>query len=329
MILLLFFCSGVTALVYEVIWSKYLALLFGSTIQAQTVVLAVFMGGLALGNKLFSVRADRTRHPLAIYGWIEIGIGLYAVFFSFLYRAAEGIFVFAGSGLLNHSGWLLLLKGLLSAGLLGGPTILMGGTLPILAAWLQKNMADAGRRSARFYSTNSLGAVLRRGPGRVLPDSLLWPAGYEQDGRIGQWTHRGLAAIGIAKKRSAQFSTASRISEGTKLSQPQPAVEIFRWGGLVVALTGAISMVLEVLASRCLGLIFGSSLQAFATVLMAFILGIGLGSAVIASPRRSRWPKETSTISRLFCCSLRLRWSAWWSSIWKTSWRFIATREVA
>ena len=43
LILFLFFCSGATALIYEVIWSKYLALLFGSTIQAQTVVLAVFM----------------------------------------------------------------------------------------------------------------------------------------------------------------------------------------------------------------------------------------------------------------------------------------------
>ena len=60
MILLLFFCSGATALVYEVIWSKYLTLLFGSTIQAQTVVLAVFMGGLALGNKLFSRHADQS-----------------------------------------------------------------------------------------------------------------------------------------------------------------------------------------------------------------------------------------------------------------------------
>jgi len=51
--LLLFFGSGATALIYEVIWSKYLSQMFGSTIQAQTVVLAVFMGGLALGNHLF------------------------------------------------------------------------------------------------------------------------------------------------------------------------------------------------------------------------------------------------------------------------------------
>src|SRR5277367_1792179 len=75
-ILILFFCSGATALAYEVIWSKYLALLFGSTIQAQTVVLAVFMGGLALGNKLFSRKADYARRPLAIYGGIEIAIGI-------------------------------------------------------------------------------------------------------------------------------------------------------------------------------------------------------------------------------------------------------------
>jgi predicted membrane-bound spermidine synthase len=162
-ILLLFFCSGATGLIYEVIWSKYLALLFGSTIQAQTVVLAVFMGGLALGNKLFGRRADRARQPLAIYGIIEVAIGLYAFLFSFIYRAADGIFASVGSKLLDQSGWLLLLKGVLSVLLLLGPTILMGGTLPTLAAWLQKNTPDAGRRSARFYSTNSLGAVCGAG----------------------------------------------------------------------------------------------------------------------------------------------------------------------
>ena len=65
----------------------------------------------------------------------------------------------------------------------------------------------------------------------------------------------------------------------------------------MVSLTGAVSMGLEVLASRCLCLIFGASLQAFAIVLMAFILGIGIGSAVIASPRRKDWPKEATSIA--------------------------------
>src|ERR1700744_3765184 len=98
-ILILFFCSGATALVYEVIWSKYMSLLFGSTIQAQTVVLAVFMGGLAIGNRIFGRFADRTRNSLGIYGCLETAIGIYAFLFSLLYRGADYLFTSLGSGL--------------------------------------------------------------------------------------------------------------------------------------------------------------------------------------------------------------------------------------
>src|SRR3989442_9963747 len=89
----LFFCSGGTALIYEVVWSKYLSQMLGSTVQAQTVVLAVFMGGLALGNRLFGARADRSAAPLALYGYLEAGIGLYAFFFNWFYTAADAAFI--------------------------------------------------------------------------------------------------------------------------------------------------------------------------------------------------------------------------------------------
>src|SRR5271156_2920452 len=102
--LLLFFCSGATALVYEVIWSRYLSLLFGSTIQAQTVVLAVFMGGLAIGNKLFSRRADRPPQPLFLYGILEICVALYAAAFALLDQAGDQFFAAAGAHLLDHPG---------------------------------------------------------------------------------------------------------------------------------------------------------------------------------------------------------------------------------
>src|SRR5208283_819684 len=80
LVLSLFFCSGSTALVYEVIWSKFLSQMFGSTIYAQTVVLAAFMGGLALGNKILGRWADRLSSPLRVYGYLEIAIGLYVFF---------------------------------------------------------------------------------------------------------------------------------------------------------------------------------------------------------------------------------------------------------
>src|SRR5215467_5462718 len=159
MILFLFFCSGATALVYEVVWSKHLSLIFGSTAYAQTVVLAVFMGGLALGNRIIGARSDLLQKPLVAYGFLEVLVGLFAFCFPWLYKAADALFTAAGSPLLDHSFALLLLKCVISIGLLLLPTVMMGGTLPLLSAWLQKQSTDAGRWSARFYSINSLGAV--------------------------------------------------------------------------------------------------------------------------------------------------------------------------
>src|SRR5712691_1648655 len=97
MILFLFFCSGATALVYEVVWSKYLSLMLGSTVQAQTVVLAVFMGGLAVGNRIIGARSDLLRRPLKAYGYLEGFIGLYAFFFSTIYAFGDKLFVGVGS----------------------------------------------------------------------------------------------------------------------------------------------------------------------------------------------------------------------------------------
>jgi predicted membrane-bound spermidine synthase len=303
-ILLLFFCSGATALVYEVIWSKYLSLLFGSTVQAQTVVLAIFMGGLALGNRLFGRRADRSAHPLAIYGYLEVGIGLYAFAFPYLYRGAEAAFAVLGGPLLHQTTWLLLLKGLLSAALLLGPTVAMGGTLPVLAAWLQRNTAEAGRRSARFYSTNSLGAVFGAGmAGFVLITALGLTSTLQMTALVNVLI--GFAAIGISRRLQNTETTAetpAASTESTGATGPSPA--ILRWGCVLVALTGAVSMGLEVLASRCLALIFGGSLQAFAIVLMAFILGIGLGSAVIASRKNTFLSRETTTIGLVLGAAL-------------------------
>lgn len=94
----------------------------------------------------------------------------------------------------------------------------------------------------------------------------------------------GTAAILLSRGGLAQqqISAEPATTAGPEIAAP----ETLRWAGVIVALTGAVSMGLEVLSSRSLALIFGSSLQSFAVVLIAFILGIGLGSAWIASPRR-------------------------------------------
>jgi spermidine synthase len=291
MILFLFFCSGATALVYEVVWSKYLSLMFGSTVQAQTVVLAVFMGGLALGNRLVGARSDLLKQPLAAYGCLEVIIGLYAFFFSAIYQLGDRVFITAGSRLLEHPFGLLVLKGSLSVGLLLAPTILMGGTLPLLSAWLQKQSNDAGRWSARFYSTNSLGAVC----GSWLAGFfLIRSLGLVSTLQMTALTNVIIGLIAIALGRRALRTTEGRnATEATPDTSSAGEPVALRSLTLLVALTGGVSMGLEVLASRSLTLIFGASLQAFAIVLMAFILGIGLGSAAVASPRLKRWRSES------------------------------------
>jgi predicted membrane-bound spermidine synthase len=300
-ILLFFFFSGATALIYEVVWSKYLSLILGSTIQAQTVVLAAFMCGLALGNRLFGRWADRLARPLVAYAYVEGFIGVYALLFAYLYKAADGIFASAGSHLLGHSAPLLLLKASLSVGLLLCPTILMGGTLPLMAAWLKKSTTDAARRTALFYAVNSLGAVFGAGL-----------AGFVLVQNVGMHATINIAAVGnllicagilVLTKAFGVHFQSTEIDDGAGQPATEAAPElkaspssIFWYSCVLVALSGGISMALEVLASRCLALIFGASLQVFAIVLMAFILGIGIGSSIIARPRVRRWHPELTTI---------------------------------
>ena len=285
MILALFFCSGATALIYEVVWSKLLVQMFGSTVYAQTVVLAVFMGGLALGNRLLGIWADHLKNPVQLYGVLEIAVGLYAFFFMTFNGIVNDIFVALGTPLVAHAKLLLALNGVLATILLLLPTVMMGGTLPLLASWLQRFYEDAGRRSARFYSVNSLGAVL----GAALAGFFLVQTyGIVATLRMAATVNLlvGVTAILLSRYVLAQKPPAAGSGPVPAIGPEAAAPGTLRWAGLIVATTGAVSMGFEVLASRSLAMIFGSSLQSFAVVLISFILGIGLGAAWIASPGR-------------------------------------------
>ncbi len=291
----LFFLSGATALIYEVLWSKQLGLLLGSTIQAQTIVLAAFMGGLALGNRIFGRWADGLAHPLRAYGLVEVAIGLYAFFFDRAYTLADAAFGAWGRGMLGSPTLLLLLKAALGGALILGPTILMGGTLPLLAAWLRRRTHHSRQWSARFYAINSLGAVLGAWAGGFW---LIRELGVLASTQLAALLNAGigLTALLVARQDSGADAPpppppqASAETEAAAMPRPALSPEpapppALRGACWLVAFTGAVSMGLEVLASRSLALVFGPSLHAFAIVLIAFILGIGFGSIVISLPR--------------------------------------------
>jgi predicted membrane-bound spermidine synthase len=127
----LFFGSGAAGLVYEVVWSKYLANLLGSAAEANAVVVATFMLGLALGARVFGSVADRTLRPLRLYAALELGVGAYAFAFPKLFAGASALYLKVAPHL--SEGARGGPKLLVAAGLLLVPTVLMGGTLPALA----------------------------------------------------------------------------------------------------------------------------------------------------------------------------------------------------
>src|SRR5438270_13508319 len=96
---LLFFFSGATGLVYELLWIRLLYQAFGSTIQSVTTVVAAYMGGLGLGAWLIGRIADRHPRPARLYGWLEIGIGVYAVVSPFVLQLARSLYVSVATAL--------------------------------------------------------------------------------------------------------------------------------------------------------------------------------------------------------------------------------------
>src|SRR5512145_2798953 len=150
--------SGLSALVYQIIWVRLLGFTFGTTTEAVSTVLAVFFGGLALGNLWAAARLTRVERPLRVYALLELGIGLYALASVPLLQSLSGVHVLLGAGQGPLAQTALRLAG--SAAVLLPPTIAMGATLPVVARGLVTEDASLGRWSALLYAANTAGAVL-------------------------------------------------------------------------------------------------------------------------------------------------------------------------
>lgn len=148
---LLFFGSGLAALIYQVVWQRTLFSLYGANIESTTVVVATFMLGLGLGGLLggwLSVRFPK--HGATVFFAIELGIGAFGLVSLPLIRAV-------GLSLANAPTAVVSLS---VVGLLGLPTMLMGATLPVLVAHLNRELAHVGRSVALLYAINTAGSAL-------------------------------------------------------------------------------------------------------------------------------------------------------------------------
>src|SRR5262245_27646221 len=159
--------TGFSGLVYEITWQKYLATLLGSHSEATAAVLGLYLGGLATGYALFgwvarrsverAEREGRTPPLLRIYGMAEMGIGLFAFAFPVLFGWVQRLSILVPAG---HEAVSFSFDVLLSMLLIAPPTILMGGTIPLLTQALTRGLATATRIHAFIYAFNTAGAFV-------------------------------------------------------------------------------------------------------------------------------------------------------------------------
>ncbi len=277
-VFLLFLFSGATSLVYEVIWLRQLILIFGSTQFATSTILSTFMGGLALGAFVAGRWLGRSSSPpLRIYGWLEIGIGLYALTVPFLFASLSPIYRALWNAGASESFTLLSLAKFAGiAVVLLPPTVLMGASLPVLSREIADDPERIGGTVGGLYAINTFGAVV----GVFVAGFLAIPAIGSQ-GTL--WVTAavnlaiGLTAIGLARSRPAIDSPRSAAATAPARS-PRGSARV-RLALIVFALSGFGALVLEVAWTRVLSLVVGSSVYAFSLMLLAFLTGLAAGSA--------------------------------------------------
>ncbi|MBI1314537.1 hypothetical protein GC176_24860 [bacterium] len=305
---LCFLLSGFAGLLYETVWFRQFATVFGTSDAAIGAVLASYMGGLAIGSALAGRWAARIRRPVLAYGLLEVGVALGALLIPVGLKAVEAarLAVLGGQPELPSAGGLLEIAAdaTLAFVLIALPTICMGATLPLLARHAARDSAaEAAGRVGLLYAINTFGAVL----GTLVAAFVLLPTlGLWQTTLVGVVVNGVVFALAVVVERvcvrsDVEVPGASSFACGrTACAVPlRPASQSLTWA-VLVATVGVSSFIYEVLWTRLLNQVLGGSVFAFATMLSAFLIGIAGGgwlAGVIVS--RGRDPRAAFCWSQL------------------------------
>ena len=281
--LLLTVLTGFSGLVYEVAWQKYLATLLGSDSEATAAVLGIYLGGLAAGYATFgrvttsvgarAAAAGVAPRWLVLYGGIEAAIGVWALLFPFLFRAVAALSV-----AIPHPAWGIgfAFDVALTVVLIGPPTVLMGGTIPVLTQALPRSVADATRVHAWVYAFNTAGAFA----GALAASFALIPwlgltGTVAAMGGVNLLTGASFAALG----RPARRGWAPVPTSAARTAQPHELASL----SLVALLAGFSMMAIQTVLNRIGALSLGSSQYTFSMLVAVFVLSIAIGSMAVSA----------------------------------------------
>ncbi len=268
----IFAISGFSGLIYESIWSHYLKLFLGHAAYAQSLVLIIFMGGMALGSWLASRFSAKSRSPLLLYAGVELIVGLIALLFHDVFTSLIEVFYTSVLPSMGSPAGGAVLKWVAASILIMPQSVLLGMTFPLMSAGIIRRYPDTpGGSIAMLYFTNSIGAaigVLASGfwlihlvglPGTILSAGLL----------------NILLAITVwVLVRLDPSPSTQPIRTEAGADKSASLKKIF----LVAAfITGAASFIYEISWIRMLSLVLGATTHSFELMLSAFITGLAFG----------------------------------------------------
>jgi len=275
LLLLLYACSGVTSLAFEVLWARMLSLQFGASTFGVVITVAAFMAGLGIGSLAGLYSLVRVAHPLRLFALLEAGIAGFALLLPMLLQSLETSVSAAAPGI-GVGAWHLL-QGAVSLGCLMLPATAMGAGFPLVL----RTATGAGISLARVYGVNTCGAAI----GALVPLALLPLWGWS-------------TAVVIVATLGVVVAAAAWWLAGRATARPAPTVEFRRdsrptfahlptwvaYGGI-----GAAALMLEVGWTRLFGMVLLRTEYVLAVILAVYLTGVGAGSLLAHVLRGPRW----------------------------------------
>jgi len=281
------FFSGVSALIYQIVWIRKFGLVFGVDVFTMATVLSAFMGGLALGSLIFGRLVDKFKKPLALFLLLELGIGIFAIIFPWTFKGLINLYtpVIQKLGLTDYSGQLV--KFFFSFLFLLIPSTLMGGTLPVIFKFFVRKLNRLGWHVSNLFAINNLGAVA----GCFLAGFFLIRIfGITTSLYIGAFLNLlNAVVVFILFRTSSQKIVPDetdemnipRASDDTNRIS-KPLLRLVLW---VFAIEGFATLAFEVIWTRIfIGFSFDKTTYFYSVIVLSFIFGLSLGSFAI-----SRW----------------------------------------
>lgn len=292
---LLFFVTGVSGLIYQVVWVRMFGLIFGNTIYASSTVLAAFMGGLALGSYLAGRYIEKRSDGLKIYSLMELFIGIFGALMPLIIKGISSGYVLLYHNFHPSFSVLTVIRFVISFIILIIPTTFMGATLPVLSKHITDSKKDNKGIIGKLYGINTLGSVVG-----------CFSSGFVLIGNAGLTATSFFAAAlnavvaltayylfkNYSKLAGKHESASKEKGKGKqKIPVPQQVVDTENASAsphmgyvmlVTYALSGFAALALEVAWTRAMVWVMGMDSYAFASMLSVILIGIAFGSLIFS-----------------------------------------------